>query len=233
MFYNSQKGYGLKDLFRNITRPFKPVLKPVLKEAKAIGAELAGNLIGDLVSGKSSKASVKARGNQAKNMAVQRAMQVFQGGSGHSKSPAKRKRDWSKSQPPKRKRTQTGGIYPPIHYPAGNYPFRHPLANYPPGSIMKGNGFFSNIYKKFDKERIADCKDWLKRKQKGGRRTGKKRKTRKQTGGRRAGKKRKPPKQTGGHRAGKKRKTRKQTGGRRKRKRDAATIFDGVYDVFS
>ena len=40
MFYNSQKGYGLKDLFRNITRPFKPVLKPVLKEAKAIGAEL-------------------------------------------------------------------------------------------------------------------------------------------------------------------------------------------------
>ena len=98
MFYNSQKGYGLKDLLRNITRPFKPVLKPVLKEAKAIGAELAGNLIGDLVSGKSSKASVKARGNQAKNMAVQRALQVFQGGSGHSKSqrPTKRKRDRSK-----------------------------------------------------------------------------------------------------------------------------------------
>ena len=178
MFYNSQKGYGLKDLFRNITHPFKPVLKPVLKEAKAIGAELAGNLIRDLVSGKSSKASVKARGNQAKNMAVQRALQVFQAGSGRSKSqrPAKRKRARSKSQPPKRKRTQTGGIYPPVHYPAGNYPFGHPLGNYPPGSIMKGNGFFSNIYKHLKKDEIADCKDWMKRKQKGGRRTGKKRK---------------------------------------------------------
>ena len=31
--------------------------------------------------------------------------------------------------------------------------------------VMKG-GFFSNIYKKFNKERIADCKDWLKRQQK-------------------------------------------------------------------
>ena len=73
---------------------------------------------------------------------------------------------------------------------------------------MKGGGFldFSNLYKKFDKERIADCKDWLKRKQKGGRRPAKKRKPRKQTG---AGKKRKPRKQTG---AGKKRKPRKQTG---------------------
>ena len=66
MFYNSQKGYGLKDLFRNITRPFKPLLKPILKEAKAIGTELTGNLIEDLVTGKTSKASVKARGKQAK-----------------------------------------------------------------------------------------------------------------------------------------------------------------------
>ena len=31
--------------------------------------------------------------------------------------------------------------------------------------VMKG-GFFSSIYKKFNKERIADCKDWLKRQQK-------------------------------------------------------------------
>ena len=166
-------------------------------------------------------------------MAVQRAMQVFQGGSGHSKSSAKRKRARSKSQPPKRKRTQTGGIYPPIHYPAGNYPFGHPLGNYPPGSIMKGNGIFSSIYNHLKKDEMADCKDWMKRKQKGGRRTGKKRKPRKQTGGRRTGKKRKTRKQTGGRQTGKKRKPRKQTGGRRKRKRDAATIFDGIYDVFS
>ena len=157
-------------------------------------------------------------------MAVQRALQVFQGGSGRSKSqcPAKRKRDRSKSQPPKRKRSQTGGIYPPIHYPAGNYPFGHPLANYPPGSIMKGSGFFSNIYKKFDKERIADCKDWLKQKQKGGRRTGKKRKPRKQTGGRRAGKKGKTRKQTGGRQTGKKRKPRKRN-----------TTIPSLQDIFS
>ena len=31
--------------------------------------------------------------------------------------------------------------------------------------VMKG-GFFSSIYKKFNKERIADCKDWLKRQKK-------------------------------------------------------------------
>ena len=31
--------------------------------------------------------------------------------------------------------------------------------------VMKG-GFFSGLYKKFNKERIADCKDWLKRQQK-------------------------------------------------------------------
>ena len=31
--------------------------------------------------------------------------------------------------------------------------------------VMKG-GFFSGIYKKFQKDRIADCKDWLKKQQK-------------------------------------------------------------------
>ena len=31
--------------------------------------------------------------------------------------------------------------------------------------VMKG-GFFSSVYKKFQKDRIADCKDWLKRQQK-------------------------------------------------------------------
>ena len=264
--YNSQKGHGLKDLFRNITRPFKPILNPILKEAKAIGTELAGGLIEDLVSGKTSKASVKARGKQAKNMAVQRALQTLQGGRGNfngnlpptgsslgwsgktakrkrsrskSQTPGKRKRTQSRSQSSKRKRTQTGGISPPIHFPLGNYP------NY--NRVMKGKGFFQNIYNKFEKERIEDCKRMKRkqtggrragkkrkpRKQTGGRRAGKKRKPRKQTGGRRAGKKRKPRKQTGGRRAGKKRKPQKQTGGRRKRERDAATIFDGIYDVFS
>ena len=83
-----------------------------------------------------------------------------------SQTPAKRKR--SQSKPTKRKRAQTGGIYPPIHYPAGNYPGYN--------RIMKGGGLFdfSNVLKKFNKERIADCKDWLKRKQKGGRRPAKK-----------------------------------------------------------
>ena len=42
-----QKGYGLRDLFRNIARPIRPILKPVLKEAKgigmAVGADLAQN----------------------------------------------------------------------------------------------------------------------------------------------------------------------------------------------
>ena len=219
MVYNSQKGYGLKDLSRNLTRPFKPLLKPVLEGVKDVGIGLAGDLIGDLISGKTSKASIKERGKQAKNMAVQRTLQNFQGGSGNfspaslgwSDKTAKRKRSRSKSQPPakrkrsqskstKRKHVQSGGIYPPIHYPAGNYPDYN--------RIMKGGGLFdfSSLIKKFDKERIADCKDWLKRQQKGGRRPVKKRKPRKQTG---AGKKRKPRKQTG---AGKKRKPRKQTG---------------------
>ena len=31
--------------------------------------------------------------------------------------------------------------------------------------VMKG-GFFSSVYKKFQKDRIADCKDWLKKQQK-------------------------------------------------------------------
>ena len=31
--------------------------------------------------------------------------------------------------------------------------------------VMKG-GFFSSVYRKFQKDRIADCKDWLKKQQK-------------------------------------------------------------------
>ena len=87
----------------------------------------------------------------------------------------------------RKKRKQTGGIYPPVHYPGGNYP----------GYDMIGRG----IYEKMRREMEKDCKDWYKRQQKGGR--VRKRKPKKQTG---AGKKRK---QKG---SGKKRKSRKQTG---------------------
>ena len=104
-----QKGRGLADLFKNITRPLAPVLNPVfkevetitrplkpilnsvLKEAKgigtAVGVNLADGLLQDLISGKSSKASAKARGQQAglnaKNMATARVLQALgQNGNG-------------------------------------------------------------------------------------------------------------------------------------------------------
>ena len=59
-----------------------------------------------------------------KDWFAQRALQGLQGGSG-----TKRKR---------KKRKQTGGIYPPIHYPGGNYPGHDYLYNYPkyPGSMI-------------------------------------------------------------------------------------------------
>ena len=268
MIYSSQKGYGFKDLFRNITRPFKPILKPVLEGVKDVGVSLAGELIGDLLSGKTSKASIKERGKQARNMAAQRALQTFQGGRGDfspssmgwsdktakrkrsrskSQTPAKRKR--SQSRPAKRKRGQTGGIFPPpIHYPGGNYP----------GYGMTGRGFFTNLSKHFREDEMADCKDWMKRKQLGGRRAAKKRKPRKRTqtgsgngiwpkglwsgrGKRRkqTGKKRKPRKQTGAGKkrkpTGKKSKSRKQTGGRRtgkKRKQRGAGLWTIAKDIF-
>ena len=105
----AQKGKGLADLFKNITRPIapvlnpilkevetitrplKPVLNPILKEAKgigtAVGVNLADGLLQDLISGKSSKASAKARGQQAglnaKNMATARVLQALgQNGNG-------------------------------------------------------------------------------------------------------------------------------------------------------
>ena len=112
MVYNSQKGRGINDLFGTLNRTFKPVLEGVAD----VGANVATGLVSDLLSGKSPKASIKERGNQAKTMVAQRALEKLQGGSG-----TKRKRSRSKSQPSK-KRKQTGGIYPPIHYPAGNYP---------------------------------------------------------------------------------------------------------------
>ena len=145
-------------------------------------------MVSDLLSGKTPKASIKERGNQAKGLAAQRALQSLQGGSG-----TKRKRSRSKSQPPT-KRKQSGGIYPPIHYPAGNYPGYD--------RVMEGRGIFSKMRTRMEK----DCKDWYQRQQKGGR--VKKRKPKKQTGSGKqtgAGKKRKPRKQTG--------KKSKQTGG--------------------
>ena len=169
MVYNSQRGRGFNDIFGTLNRTFKPVIEG----AADVGANLATGLVSDLLSGKSPKASIKATGDRAKTMVAQRALQGLQGGSG-----TKRKR---------KKRKQTGGIYPPIHYPGGNYP----------GYDMVGRG----IYEKMRREMEKDCKDWYQRQQKGGR--VRKRKPKKQTG---AGKKRK---QKG---SGKKRKSRKQTG---------------------
>ena len=179
MVYNSQRGRGFNDIFGTLNRTFKPVIEG----AADVGANLATGLVSDLLSGKGPKASIKERGNQAKGLVAQRALQGLQGGSG-----TKRKRSRSKSQPSK-KRKQTGGrIFPlPVHYPGGNYP----------GYDMIGRGLISKMRRKMEK----DCKDWYQRQQKGGRRSGKKRKPKKQTG---AGKKRKQ--------TGKKSKSRKQTG---------------------
>ena len=188
MVYNSQRGRGFNDIFGTLNRTFKPVIEG----AADVGANLATGLVSDLLSGKTAKTSIKERGNQAKGMVAQRALQSLQGGSG-----TKRKRSRSKSQPSK-KRKQTGGriFPPPVHYPGGNYP----------GYDMIGRGILSKMRREMEK----DCKDWYQRQQKGGRRSGKKRKPKKQTG---AGKKRKPWKQKGsGKQTGKKSKSRKQTG---------------------
>ena len=194
MVYNSQRGRGFNDIFGTLNRTFKPVIEG----AADVGANLATGLVSDLLSGKGPKASIKERGNQAKGLVAQRALQGLQGGSG-----TKRKRSRSKSQPSK-KRKQTGGIYPPIHYPAGNYP----------GYDMVGRGIFSKMRREMEK----DCKDWYQRQQKG---AGKKRKPKKQTG---AGKKRKPRKQKGsGKKTGKKRKSRKQTGD---------GLWSGIKEIF-
>ena len=75
--------------------------------------------------------------------------------------------------------------------------------------VMKG-GFFSGLYKKFNKERIADCKDWLKRQQKkrkmkGGSKT--------QKGARKGTRKGAQKGARKGARKGTRKGTRKQTGG--------------------
>ena len=187
MVYNSQRGRGFNDIFGTLNRTFKPVIEG----AADVGANLATGLVSDLLSGKGPKASIKERGNQAKGLVAQRALQGLQGGSG-----TKRKRSTSK------KRKQTGGIYPPIHYPAKNYP----------GYDMIGRGIFSKMRKEMEK----DCKDWYQRQQKGGR--VRKRKPKKQTG---AGKKRKQ--KGSGKKTGKKRKSRKQTGD---------GLWSGIKEIF-
>ena len=218
-----QKGRGFNDIFGTLTNTFKPVVEG----AANVGATLATGLVTDLLSGKNPKASIKERGNQAKGLVAQRALQSLQGGRGDISpssmgwSDKAAKRSSSKSQPPaKRKRkSQTGGIYPPIHYPLGNYPG---YDNYP---VMMGRGIFSKMRNRMEK----DCKEWYERQQKG---SGKKRKPKKQTGAGKkpkkqkgAGKKRKPKKQTGAgkKRTGKKRKSRKQTGD---------GLWSGIKEIF-
>ena len=197
-----QKGRGFNDIFGTLTKTFKPVVEG----AANVGASLATGLVTDLLSGKNPKASIEERGNQAKGLVAQRALQSLQGGRGDvspssfgsSHKTAKRKRSCSKSQPPAKRSKQTGGIYPPIHYPLGNYP-----DNYP---VMMGRGILSKMRNRMEK----DCKEWYERQQKG---SGKKRKPKKQKGAGKqtgAGKKRKPKKKQTG--AGKKRKSKKQKG---------------------
>ena len=200
-----QKGRGFNDIFGTLTNTFKPVVEG----AANVGATLATGLVTDLLSGKTPKASIKERGNQAKGLVAQRALQSLQGGRGDvspssfgsSNTTAKRKRSRS------RKRSkQTGGIYPPVHYPLGNYPG---YDNYP---VMMGRGILSKMRNRMEK----DCKEWYERQQKG---SGKKRKSKKQKGG---GKKRKAKKQTG---AGKKRSA-------KKRKQTGDGLWSGIKEIF-
>ena len=212
-----QKGRGFNDIFGTLTNTFKPVVEG----AANVGATLATGLVTDLLSGKTPKASIKERGNQAKGLVAQRALQSLQGGRGDvspssfgsSNTTAKRKRSRSKSQPSRKRSKQTGGIYPPIHYPLGNYPG---YDNYP---VMMGRGILSKMRNRMEK----DCKEWYERQQKG---SGKKRKSKKQKGSGKqkgAGKKRKAKKQTG---AGKKR------SGKKRRKQTGDGLWSGIKEIF-
>ena len=212
-----QKGRGFNDIFGTLTNTFKPVVEG----AANVGATLATGLVTDLLSGKTPKASIKERGNQAKGLVAQRALQSLQGGRGDvspssfgsSNTTAKRKRSRSKSQPSRKRSKQTGGIYPPVHYPLGNYPAYN---NYP---VMMGRGILSKMRNRMEK----DCKEWYERQQKG---SGKKRKSKKQKGSGKqkgAGKKRKAKKQKG---AGKKR------SGKKRRKQTGDGLWSGIKEIF-
>ena len=216
-----QKGRGFNDIFGTLTNTFKPVVEG----AANVGATLATGLVTDLLSGKTPKASIKERGNQAKGLVAQRALQSLQGGRGDvspssfgsSNTTAKRKRSRSKSQPSGKRSKQTGGIYPPVHYPLGNYPGYN---NYP---VMMGRGIFSEMRNRLRKDAIADCKDWQKRQQKG---SGKKRKAKKQKG---AGKKRKSKKQKG---SGKQTGAGKKRSGKKRRKQTGDGLWSGIKEIF-
>ena len=212
-----QKGRGFNDIFGTLTNTFKPVVEG----AANVGATLATGLVTDLLSGKTPKASIKERGNQAKGLVAQRALQSLQGGRGDvspssfgsSNTTAKRKRSRSKSQPSRKRSKQTGGIYPPIHYPLGNYPGYN---NYP---VMMGRGILSKMRNRMEK----DCKEWYERQQKG---SGKKRKSKKQKGSGKqkgAGKKRKAKKQTG---------TGKKRTGKKRRKQTGDGLWSGIKEIF-
>ena len=207
-----QKGRGFNDIFGTLTNTFKPVVEG----AANVGATLATGLVTDLLSGKTPKASIKERGNQAKGLVAQRALQSLQGGRGDvspssfgsSNTTAKRKRSRS------RKRSkQTGGIYPPVHYPLGNYPG---YDNYP---VMMGRGILSKMRNRMEK----DCKEWYERQQKG---SGKKRKPKKQKG---AGKKRKSKKQKG---SGKQTGAGKKRSGKKRRKQTGDGLWSGIKEIF-
>ena len=212
-----QKGRGFNDIFGTLTNTFKPVVEG----AANVGATLATGLVTDLLSGKTPKASIKERGNQAKGLVAQRALQSLQGGRGDvssssfgsSNTTAKRKRSRPKSQPSRKRSKQTGGIYPPIHYPLGNYPG---YDNYP---VMMGRGILSKMRNRMEK----DCKEWYERQQKG---SGKKRKSKKQKGSGKqkgAGKKRKAKKQTG---------TGKKRTGKKRRKQTGDGLWSGIKEIF-
>ena len=213
-----QKGRGFNDIFGTLTNTFKPVVEG----AANVGATLATGLVTDLLSGKTPKASIKERGNQAKGLVAQRALQSLQGGRGDvspssfgsSNTTAKRKRSRS------RKRSkQTGGIYPPIHYPLGNYPG---YDNYP---VMMGRGILSKMRNRMEK----DCKEWYERQQKG---SGKKRKSKKQKGSGKqkgAGKKRKSKKQKG---SGKQKGAGKKRPAKRRRKQTGDGLWSGIKEIF-
>ena len=217
-----QKGRGFNDIFGTLTNTFKPVVEG----AANVGATLATGLVTDLLSGKTPKASIKERGNQAKGLVAQRALQSLQGGRGDvspssfgsSNTTAKRQRSRSKSQPSRKRSKQTGGIYPPIHYPLGNYPG---YDNYP---VMMGRGILSKMRNRMEK----DCKEWYERQQKG---SGKKRKSKKQKGSGKqkgAGKKRKSKKQKG---AGKQTGAGKKRSGK-KRKQTGDGLWSGIKEIF-
>ena len=256
MFHNSQRGYGLKDLFRNITRPLKPIMKPILKEAKgigkAVGTELAQNFVNDLIAGKSAKDSVKARGKEAKGLAAQHTLKALlrrqQSGNGSftgeqpptesnlgtSNKTAKRKRAPSKNKAPaKRKRPQSKSQSAKrTKVQGGGYWNVDRHADWVVDQIVKQSG--GRRAKKQTKQTGGLGVGMFLREL--GRITGTRRRTQKIRARRRKskkqkGKKRKSRKQTGGRRTGGKKKGKRKTG--KKRKRSTTSKAAPVNDIFS